>query len=44
LWQQFGEGLFLFQHDNALVQKARYVQKWCVEIAVEELDCTGTEP
>ena len=23
LWQQFGEGPFLFQHDNAPVHKAR---------------------
>ena len=27
LWQQFGEGLFLFQHDNAPVHKARSIQK-----------------
>jgi hypothetical protein len=27
LWQQFGEGPFLFQHDNALVNKARSIQK-----------------
>ena len=24
LWQQFGEGPFLFQHDNAPVHKARF--------------------
>ena len=33
LWQQFGEGSFLFQHDNAPVHKARSIQKvyrdWC---------------
>ena len=33
LWQQFGEGPFLFQKDNA-----RPVQKWFIEIGVEELD------
>ena len=29
LWQHFGEGPFLFQHENALVHKARSTQKWC---------------
>ena len=38
LWQQFGEGPFLFQYDNAPVHKARSIQKWFVEIGVEELD------
>ena len=38
LWQQFGEGPFLFQHDNAPVHKARSIQKLFVEIGVEELD------
>ena len=37
LWQQFGEGPFLFQHNNASVHKERSIQKWFVEIAVEEL-------
>ena len=37
LWQQFGEGPFLFQHDNAPVHKAKSIQKWFVEIDVEEL-------
>ena len=27
LWQQFGEGPFLFQHDNVQVHKARSIQK-----------------
>ena len=40
LWQQFGEGLFLFQPDNAPVHEARSIQKWFVEIGVEELACT----
>ena len=30
LWQKFGEGPFLFQHDNAPVHKARFLQKWFV--------------
>ena len=38
LWLQFGEGLFLFQHVNAPVHKARSIKKWFVEIVVEELD------
>ena len=36
LWQQFGEGSFLFQHDKAPVHKARAINKWFVEIVVEE--------
>ena len=31
LWQQFGEGPFLFQHDNVPVHTARSIQKWFVE-------------
>ena len=38
MWQQFAEGPFLFQHDNAPVHKARSIQKWFVKIGVEELD------
>jgi hypothetical protein len=38
LWQQFGEGPFLFKHDNAPVHKARSILKWFVEIGVEEPD------
>ena len=38
LWQQFGKGPFLFQHDNAPVHKGRSVQKYFFEIGVEELD------
>ena len=44
LWQQFGEGPFLFQHDNAPVHKARSTQKWFVEIGVEELDWSAQSP
>ena len=32
------EGPFLFQHNNAPLHKARSIQKWFVEIGVEELD------
>jgi hypothetical protein len=41
VWQQFVEGPFLFQHDNAPMHKARSIQKWFVEIGVEELDPIG---
>jgi hypothetical protein len=44
LWHQFGEGPFLFQHDNAPVHKARYIQKWFVEIGVEEFDWPAKSP
>ena len=44
LWQQFGEGPFLFQHDNAPVHKARSIQKWFVEIGVEELYWPAQSP
>jgi hypothetical protein len=36
--QQFGEGPFLFQHENAPLHKARSIQKWFVKIGVEKLD------
>jgi hypothetical protein len=42
LWQQFGEGPFLFQNDNAHVHKARSSQKWF--IGVEELDLPAQSP
>ena len=44
LWQQFGEGPFLFQHDNAPVHKERATQKWFVEIGVEEFDWPSQSP
>ena len=34
LWQKFGEGPFLFQHDNAPVHIARSIEKWFVEIGL----------
>ena len=43
LWKQFGEGRFLFQHDNAPVHNARSIQKWFVEIGVE-LDWPAQSP
>ena len=44
LWQQFGEGPFLFHLDNTPVHKARSIQKWFVEIGVEELDWPTQSP
>jgi hypothetical protein len=44
LWQQFGEGPFLFQLDNTPVHKARSIQKWFVDIVVEELDWSPQSP
>ena len=44
LWQEFGEGFLLFQHDNAPVYKARSIQKWFIEIGVEELDRLAQSP
>jgi hypothetical protein len=44
LWQQFGEGPFLFLHDNAPVHKVRSIQKGFVEISVEELDWPAPSP
>ena len=43
-WKQFGEGIFLFQNDKAPVHKARSIQKWFVEINVEELDWPAQSP
>ena len=44
LCQQFVEGLFLFQHDNSPVHKARSISKWFVEISVKELDWPAQSP
>ena len=44
LWQQFREGPFLLQHDNAPVHKERSIQKWLVKISVEELDWPAQSP
>ena len=44
LWQHFGEGPLMFQHDNAPVHKATSIQKCFVEIGVEELDWPAQSP
>ena len=43
-WRQFGEGPFLFQHDNAPVHQGGSLQKWFDEIGVEELDWPAQSP
>ena len=35
---------FAFQHDNAPVHKVRSIQKWFVEIGVEEIDWPAQIP
>ncbi|GBM12245.1 hypothetical protein AVEN_155252-1 [Araneus ventricosus] len=44
LWQQFGKGPFLFQHDRAPVYTARVVQSWFDDMNVEELDWPAQSP
>jgi hypothetical protein len=43
-WQQFGEGPFMFQHNNAPVHKARSIEKCFLEIGVEEPDWPALSP
>ena len=38
LWEQFGDGPFLFQHDCASVHKARSIKTWMREFGVDELE------
>jgi hypothetical protein len=35
---------FLFQHENTPMHKARSIQKWFVQISVEELDWPAQSP
>ena len=48
LWPQFRDGIFVFQHDNATVHKARSIQKVQKvlphEIGVEELEWPSQSP
>uniref|UniRef100_A0A3Q3IJ65 RRM domain-containing protein n=1 Tax=Monopterus albus TaxID=43700 RepID=A0A3Q3IJ65_MONAL len=44
LWEQFGDGPFLFQHDCAPVHKARSIKTWMSEFSVEELDWPAQSP
>lgn len=36
LWQQFGTGPLLSQHENALVHKAKAVMEWCEEMGIND--------
>ena len=44
LWEQFGDGPFLFQHDCAPVHKARSIKTWMREFGVDELDRPAQSP
>ena len=44
LWEQFGDGHFLFQHDCAPVQKAGSIKTWMREFGVKELDWPAQSP
>ena len=44
LWEQFGDGSFLFQHDCAPVHKARSVKTWMREFGVDDLDWPAQSP
>ena len=44
LWQQFGEGSLLFQHDNASEHQVRSIQKWLVEVRFGRTWLACTEP
>ena len=44
LWEQFGDGPFLFQHDWAPVHKARSKKTWMSEFGVDELDWPAQLP
>ena len=44
LWQQFGVGPFLYQHDNAPVHTARTIVHWFVENQVEVLQWPAQSP
>ena len=38
LWEQFGDGPFLFQHDCAPVHKAKSIKTWRRDFGVDELE------
>ncbi|KAL6466679.1 hypothetical protein MHYP_G00244830 [Metynnis hypsauchen] len=44
LWEQCGDGPFLFQHHCAPVHKARSIKTWMSEFSVEELDWPAQSP
>ncbi|KAI4898858.1 hypothetical protein NFI96_004520 [Prochilodus magdalenae] len=44
LWEQFGDGPFLFQHDRTPVHRASSIKTWMSESGVEELDWPAQSP
>ena len=44
LWEQFGDGPFLFQHECAPVHKARSIKTWMREFGVDKLECPAQSP
>ena len=44
LWEQFGDGPFLFQHDCAPVHKARSIKTWMRKFGVDELERPAQSP
>ena len=44
LWEQFGDGPFLFQHDCAPVHKARSIKTWMRKFGVDELHWPALSP
>ncbi len=44
LWQHFGEGSFLFQHDYVPVHKSSSIKTWLDEFGVEEPDWPTQSP
>lgn len=38
LWELFGDGLYLLQHNFAPVDKARSIEMWMSEFGEEKLD------
>jgi len=44
LWEQFGYGPFLFQHDCAPAHKAKSIKIWISEFGVGELDWPAQSP
>ena len=44
LWEQFGDGPYLFQHDCVPVHKARSIKTWMSEFVVGKHDWPAQSP
>ena len=44
LWEQFGDGPLLFQHDCAPLHRARFIKTWMREFGLDELDWPAQSP